>query len=216
MNHLLVTTGIAVPLMKKSKAPRVDEVEERVRGRRSTPQLVATLIARDVGVVTLGWGKSFPPRLYYLEGYNFMNSSSRKTVRRFIDPTFLDIDLTLAKDEVNLHGGAGVVRHIFEASELNELRDKMATLKRATELMDWKGRIYKEKYEYEFIVVDEDMVKEGVDLLHKAKKFYGKISAFPVREGNKVIDLEVVLALEMMVRLENDVEFMQYFSRKEA
>ncbi|GKU93499.1 hypothetical protein SLEP1_g7092 [Rubroshorea leprosula] len=56
----------------------------------------------------------------------------------------------------------------------------------------------------------------GVDLLHKANKFDSKISAFPGREGNEAVDLEVVLAPETMTELENDVEFMQYFSGKEA
>ncbi|GLT89462.1 hypothetical protein SLE2022_074410 [Rubroshorea leprosula] len=46
----------------------------------------------------------------------------------------------------------------------------------------------------------------------KANKFDGKISAFPGREGNGVVDLEVVLAPETMTGLENDVEFMQYVS----
>ncbi|KAI4353240.1 hypothetical protein L6164_002205 [Bauhinia variegata] len=44
----------------------------------------------------------------------------------------------------------------------------------------------------------------------KANKFDGKISAFPGREGNGSVDLEVVLAPETMAGLENDMEFMQY------
>lgn len=44
----------------------------------------------------------------------------------------------------------------------------------------------------------------------KANKFDGKISAFPGREGNGSIDLEVVLAPKTMAGLENDMEFMQY------
>lgn len=44
----------------------------------------------------------------------------------------------------------------------------------------------------------------------KANKFDGKISAFPAREGNGSVDLEVVLAPETMAGLENDMEFMQY------
>ncbi|KAK4268646.1 hypothetical protein QN277_025266 [Acacia crassicarpa] len=44
----------------------------------------------------------------------------------------------------------------------------------------------------------------------KANKFDGKISAFPGREGNGSVDLEVVLAPETMAGLENDTEFMQY------
>ncbi|GAV68525.1 Transferase domain-containing protein [Cephalotus follicularis] len=46
----------------------------------------------------------------------------------------------------------------------------------------------------------------------RANKFDGKISAFPGREGNGSIDLEVVLAPETMAGLENDHEFMQYVS----
>ncbi|XP_073034145.1 uncharacterized acetyltransferase At3g50280-like [Primulina eburnea] len=46
----------------------------------------------------------------------------------------------------------------------------------------------------------------------KANKFDGKISAFPGREGNGSVDLEVVLAPETMAGLENDLEFMQYVS----
>lgn len=46
----------------------------------------------------------------------------------------------------------------------------------------------------------------------KANKFDGKISAFPGREGNGSVDLEVVLAPETMAELENDMEFMQYVS----
>ncbi|KAK7349888.1 hypothetical protein VNO77_07711 [Canavalia gladiata] len=44
----------------------------------------------------------------------------------------------------------------------------------------------------------------------KANKFDGKISAFPGREGNGSVDLEVVLAPETMAGIENDMEFMQY------
>ncbi|KAJ0027559.1 hypothetical protein Pint_35216 [Pistacia integerrima] len=46
----------------------------------------------------------------------------------------------------------------------------------------------------------------------RANKFDGKISAFPGREGNGSVDLEVVLAPETMLGLENDLEFMQYVS----
>lgn len=45
-----------------------------------------------------------------------------------------------------------------------------------------------------------------------ANKFDGKISAFPGREGNGSVDLEVVLAPETMAGIENDAEFMQYVS----
>ncbi|CAG7891082.1 unnamed protein product [Brassica rapa] len=45
-----------------------------------------------------------------------------------------------------------------------------------------------------------------------ANKFDGKISAFPGREGNGSVDLEVVLAPETMAGIENDPEFMQYVS----
>ncbi|XWS74844.1 hypothetical protein CRYUN_Cryun01aG0032800 [Craigia yunnanensis] len=45
-----------------------------------------------------------------------------------------------------------------------------------------------------------------------ANKFDGKISAFPGREGNGSIDLEVVLAPETMAAIEADLEFMQYVS----
>ncbi|CAH9061247.1 unnamed protein product [Cuscuta europaea] len=45
-----------------------------------------------------------------------------------------------------------------------------------------------------------------------ANKFDGKISAFPGREGNGSIDLEVVLAPETMGGLEKDMEFMHYVS----
>ncbi|CAL5210810.1 unnamed protein product [Lathyrus oleraceus] len=44
----------------------------------------------------------------------------------------------------------------------------------------------------------------------KANKFDGKISAFPGREENGSVDLEVVLAPKTMAGLENDMEFMQY------
>ncbi|XP_022765038.1 uncharacterized acetyltransferase At3g50280-like [Durio zibethinus] len=43
-----------------------------------------------------------------------------------------------------------------------------------------------------------------------ANKFDGKISAFPGREGNGSVDLEVVLAPETMALIESDREFMQY------
>ncbi|CAL9002741.1 unnamed protein product [Prunus brigantina] len=46
----------------------------------------------------------------------------------------------------------------------------------------------------------------------RANKFDGKISAFPGREGNGSVDLEVVLAPETMAGLESDMEFMQYVS----
>ncbi|KAK8577116.1 hypothetical protein V6N13_122111 [Hibiscus sabdariffa] len=43
-----------------------------------------------------------------------------------------------------------------------------------------------------------------------ANKFDGKISAFPGRDGNGSVDLEVVLAPETLTAIEYDVEFMQY------
>ncbi|XP_017984880.1 PREDICTED: uncharacterized acetyltransferase At3g50280 [Theobroma cacao] len=43
-----------------------------------------------------------------------------------------------------------------------------------------------------------------------ANKFDGKISAFPGREGNGSVDLEVVLAPETMAGIESDHEFMQF------
>lgn len=46
----------------------------------------------------------------------------------------------------------------------------------------------------------------------RANKFDGKISAFPGREGNGSVDLEVVLAPTTMAGLEADEEFMQYVS----
>ncbi|XVE97038.1 hypothetical protein REPUB_Repub02eG0276100 [Reevesia pubescens] len=46
----------------------------------------------------------------------------------------------------------------------------------------------------------------------RANKFDGKISAFPGREGNGSVDLEVVLAPETMTGLVNDAEIMQYVS----
>ncbi|GLT37580.1 hypothetical protein SLA2020_118890 [Shorea laevis] len=46
----------------------------------------------------------------------------------------------------------------------------------------------------------------------RANKFDGKISAFPGREGNGSVDLEVVLAPATMTGLANDAEFMQYVS----
>ncbi|KAK0585735.1 hypothetical protein LWI29_033292 [Acer saccharum] len=46
----------------------------------------------------------------------------------------------------------------------------------------------------------------------RANKFDGKISAFPGREENGSVDLEVVLAPDTMAALEDDFEFMQYVS----
>ncbi|KAK3031379.1 hypothetical protein RJ639_036087 [Escallonia herrerae] len=46
----------------------------------------------------------------------------------------------------------------------------------------------------------------------RANKFDGKISAFPGREGNGSVDLEVVLAPQTMAGLEMDMEIMQYVS----
>ncbi|KAL5550062.1 hypothetical protein UlMin_000238 [Ulmus minor] len=46
----------------------------------------------------------------------------------------------------------------------------------------------------------------------RANKFDGKISAFPGREGNGSVDLEVVLAPETMAGLLADTEIMQYVS----
>ncbi|KAK8334450.1 hypothetical protein V6Z12_A10G271800 [Gossypium hirsutum] len=45
-----------------------------------------------------------------------------------------------------------------------------------------------------------------------ANKFDGKISAFPGREGNGSVDLEVVLAPETMAAIESDGEFIRYVS----
>ncbi|KFK36890.1 hypothetical protein AALP_AA4G185300 [Arabis alpina] len=47
----------------------------------------------------------------------------------------------------------------------------------------------------------------------KANKFDGKISAFPGREGNGTVDLEVVLAPETMAGIESDGEFMRYVTK---
>ncbi|XP_008442462.2 uncharacterized acetyltransferase At3g50280 [Cucumis melo] len=44
----------------------------------------------------------------------------------------------------------------------------------------------------------------------RANKFDGKISAFPGRDGNGSVDLEVVLSPETMAGLERDSDFMQY------
>ncbi|KAK9127914.1 hypothetical protein Syun_016711 [Stephania yunnanensis] len=46
----------------------------------------------------------------------------------------------------------------------------------------------------------------------KANKFDGKISAFPGRDGDGSVDLEVCLAPETMAGLESDPEFMEYVS----
>uniref|UniRef100_A0A5B7BNE9 Putative BAHD acyltransferase DCR n=1 Tax=Davidia involucrata TaxID=16924 RepID=A0A5B7BNE9_DAVIN len=46
----------------------------------------------------------------------------------------------------------------------------------------------------------------------RANKFDGKISAFPGRDGNGSVDLEVVLALDTMAGVETDCELMQYVS----
>ncbi|XP_050214946.1 BAHD acyltransferase DCR [Mercurialis annua] len=46
----------------------------------------------------------------------------------------------------------------------------------------------------------------------RANKFDGKISAFPGRDGNGTVDLEIVLAPETMDELLKDDEFMQYVS----
>ncbi|KAI4331569.1 hypothetical protein MLD38_029746 [Melastoma candidum] len=45
-----------------------------------------------------------------------------------------------------------------------------------------------------------------------ANKFDGKMSAFPGREGDGSVDLEVVLCCDAMDRMEADAEFMQYCS----
>ena len=44
----------------------------------------------------------------------------------------------------------------------------------------------------------------------RANKFDGKISAFPGREGDGSVDLEVVLSPETMAGIESDPEFMEY------
>ncbi|GAA0149947.1 hypothetical protein LIER_08995 [Lithospermum erythrorhizon] len=46
----------------------------------------------------------------------------------------------------------------------------------------------------------------------RANKFDGKISAFPGRDGNGSVDLEVVLAPSTMAGLELDLDFIQYVS----
>lgn len=45
-----------------------------------------------------------------------------------------------------------------------------------------------------------------------ANKFDGKMSAFPGRNGGGAVDLEMVLAVDTMARLESDSEFMFYVS----
>ncbi|KAL1217821.1 putative acetyltransferase [Cardamine amara subsp. amara] len=47
----------------------------------------------------------------------------------------------------------------------------------------------------------------------RSNKFDGKISAFPGREGNGTVDLEVVLSPETMAGIESDCEFMRYVSK---
>ncbi|KAG7643733.1 Transferase [Arabidopsis suecica] len=48
----------------------------------------------------------------------------------------------------------------------------------------------------------------------RSNKFDGKISAFPGREGNGTVDLEVVLSPETMAGIESDGEFMRYVTNK--
>ncbi|XP_020872773.1 BAHD acyltransferase DCR, partial [Arabidopsis lyrata subsp. lyrata] len=48
----------------------------------------------------------------------------------------------------------------------------------------------------------------------RSNKFDGKISAFPGREGNGTVDLEVVLSPETMAGIESDSEFMRYVTKK--
>ncbi|KAH0925028.1 hypothetical protein HID58_017284 [Brassica napus] len=48
----------------------------------------------------------------------------------------------------------------------------------------------------------------------RANKYDGKISAFPGRDGNGSVDLEVVLAPETMAGIESDDEFMRYLLKK--
>ncbi|CAN8287135.1 unnamed protein product [Cochlearia groenlandica] len=47
----------------------------------------------------------------------------------------------------------------------------------------------------------------------RSNKFDGKISAFPGKEGNGIVDLEVVLSPETMAGIESDGEFMRYVSK---
>ncbi|GKU99492.1 hypothetical protein SLEP1_g12339 [Rubroshorea leprosula] len=126
---------------------------------------VGDLALREVGIVTHRKGKSFVP--FLRQKSSFFNSG--KTIaKRFIDSTFLEVDLQKANEELNTIGGASVIRHALEVKAWDCILEELAIAKKAAELEEKKRKKCEEK-----LATREnklaDMKKKVVLAIHNAK-----------------------------------------------
>ncbi|KDP24482.1 hypothetical protein JCGZ_25046 [Jatropha curcas] len=132
-------------------------------------------------------------------------------------PTLATIGELLSRD---LHWGADLLHKNVVAHDDNTVRKGIANWEsepRLFPLGNFDGASITMGSSPRFPMYDNDFgwgrplaIRSG-----RANKFDGKISAFPGREGNGSVDLEVVLAPETMDGLLSDGEFMQYVSVSE-
>lgn len=132
-------------------------------------------------------------------------------------PTLAPIGELLSRD---LHWGADLLHKNVVAHDNNTVRKGVADWEKEPRLFplgNFDGASITMGSSPRFPMYDNDFgwgrplaIRSG-----RANKFDGKISAFPGREGNGSVDLEVVLAPETMAGLERDDEFMQYVSINE-
>ncbi|KAK9168194.1 hypothetical protein Syun_000334 [Stephania yunnanensis] len=120
----------------------------------------------------------------------------------------LSRDLRWSADELR----RGVAEH--DDGAVRRIAEEWEREPRCFPLGNWDGATVTMGSSARFPVYDNDFgwgrpvaVRSGM-----ANKFDGKMSAFPGREGDGSVDLEVCLAPETMDGIENDQEFMQYVS----
>ncbi|XP_022767678.1 BAHD acyltransferase DCR-like [Durio zibethinus] len=129
-------------------------------------------------------------------------------------PTFVPVGELLAKD---LSWGADLLHKNVVAHEDDTVRRGVADWEKQPRLFplgNFDGASLTMGSSPRFPMYNNDFgwgrplaVRSG-----RANKFDGKISAFPGREGNGSVDLEIVLAPDTMAGLECDGEIMQYVS----
>ncbi|XP_065853093.1 BAHD acyltransferase DCR [Euphorbia lathyris] len=129
-------------------------------------------------------------------------------------PTIAPIGELLSRD---LHWGADLLHKNVVAHDDNTVRKGIADWEREPRLFplgNFDGASITMGSSPRFPMYNNDFgwgrplaIRSG-----RANKFDGKISAFPGKEGNGSVDLEVVLSPETMARIEQDEEFMQYVS----
>ncbi|GKV52664.1 hypothetical protein SLEP1_g59235 [Rubroshorea leprosula] len=138
------------------------------------PRWLLILLLGRLVLLTHARGKSSTTGVRYPEGYSFATSSSRTAARHFIEATFPEMDLIRARDEVDLHGGDGVVRHILEGVNLvNALANNhLDSLKERNKLVKEKEELSKQKEDanknVESLTSELDKLRDEVAMLKKA------------------------------------------------